>query len=95
MTKTILIECKDIIRDLVGHDMLYFDNAVEIKMTPHTHAFLAWAVSVSPEPQNDLYVMDGNEEWHKVTTDDQHAAMLIGSLYQRLKMMRINYAKAS
>jgi hypothetical protein len=95
MTNTILNECKEIIRDLVGHGYLYFDHAVEMKLSPHTHSFLVWAVSVSPQPMDELYVMDGNEVWHKVSTEDRHAAMLIGSLYQRLKVMRINYAKAS
>lgn len=93
MIKTILQECIEIVKDKVGHDYLYFDSAVEVKVTPHTPSFAAWAVSVSPK--DELYVMDGDEGWHKVTLEDNHAPMVIGSLYQRLKLMRIQYAKAS
>jgi hypothetical protein len=93
MTKTIYHECVDIVKDLVGHDYLYFDSAVEIKVSPHTFPFAAWAVCVSPK--DELYVMDGNEQWHPVELRDFNAALVIGSLYQRLKLMRINYAKAS
>jgi hypothetical protein len=93
MTKTILQECIEIIKDLVGHDYLYFNNAVEVKITPHSFPFNAWAVSVSPK--DELFVMDSDEQWHKAEWTDTNAALIIGSLYQRLKMMRINYAKAS
>ncbi len=93
MTKTILQECIEIVKDLVGHEYLYFDNAVEVKVTPHTYPFNAWAVCSSP--QEELFVMDGEEQWHKVELKDDNAALVIGSLYQRLKLMRINYAKAS
>ena len=81
------------VKDLVGNDYLYFDNAVEVKVTPHTYPFNAWAVCVSPK--EDMYVMDSDEQWHKIELGDQNAALVIGSLYQRLKLMRINYAKAS
>jgi hypothetical protein len=91
--KHILAECIDIVKDLVGHDYLYFDSAVEVKVTPHTYPFAAWAVSVSP--QDDLYVMDGDEQWHKMELGDGNASLVIGSLYQRLRLMRTRYAKAS
>ena len=93
MMKTIFQECVEIVRDLVGNDYLYFDNAVEVKVTPHTYPFSAWAVCASPK--DELYVMDSDEQWHKVELEDYNAALVIGSLYQRLKLMRINYAKAS
>jgi hypothetical protein len=93
MTKTILQECIEIVKDKVGQEILYFDSAVEVKVTPHTHPFAAWAVSVSPK--DELYVMDADEAWHKVELEDTNAALVIGSLYQRLKLMRIQYAKAS
>jgi hypothetical protein len=93
MTNTIFQECVDIIKGLVGNEYLYFDSAIEVKTTPHSFPFSAWAVSVSPS--NDLYVMDSNEQWHQVELDDNSAALVIGSLYQRLRLMRIQYAKAS
>ena len=93
MTKTIFIECADIVRDLVGNDYLYFDSAVEVKVSPHSFPFAAWGVCVSPK--NDLFVMDNNQQWHQVELNDDHASLVIGSLYQRLRLMRIQYAKAS
>ena len=93
MIKTIFQECVEIVRDLVGTDYLYFDHAVEVKVTPHTYPFSAWAVCVSPK--DELYAMDSDEQWHKVELEDYNASLVIGSLYQRLKLMRINYAKAS
>lgn len=91
--KTILQESIDIIKDIAGHDYLYFNDAVEVKTTPHTHPFAAWAVCVSTN--DELFVMDSDEEWHQVSLEDMNAALVIGSLYQRLKLMRIHYAKAS
>lgn len=93
MTKTIMGECIEIVKDLVGHDYLYFDSSVEVKTTPHTYPFSAWAVSVSPK--DELYVMDAGEQWHRVELDDMNVGLVISSLYQRLKLMRIDYAKAS
>ncbi len=93
MTKTIYQECVDIVKDLVGHEYLYFDTSVEVKLTPHTHPFSAWAVCVSPK--EDLYVMDSEEQWHQIELSDSNAGLVVGSLFQRLKLMRINYAKAS
>ncbi|HWJ25210.1 MAG TPA: hypothetical protein VNS32_01635 [Flavisolibacter sp.] len=93
MTKTIYQECVDIVRGLAGHEYLYFDTAVEVKTTPHSYPFSAWAACVSPK--DELYVMDSDEQWHQVELSDYNAALVIGSLYQRLKMMRVRYAKAS
>lgn len=93
MTPTIYKECAAIVKELVGHDYLYFDTAVEIKITPHSYPFAAWAVSVSPK--DDIYVMDSDEQWHQLELEDDNAALVIGSLYQRLRLMRVQYKKAS
>jgi len=92
MMKNILQECTDIVRDISGNEYLYFDTAVEVKVTPHSYPFYAWGACVSPA--NELYIMDSDQQWHEVEPND-NAALLIGSLYQRLKLMRTNYAKAS
>ena len=89
----LLLECTHIIRDLAGHDILYFDHAVEVKLNPHSLPFRAWAVCVSPADK--LFVMDENEQWNELEAEDVNAVYMIGSLYQRLRLMRINYAKAS
>ena len=93
MTQTMFKECVDIIKELVGHEFLYFDTPIEVKVTPHSFPFNAWAACVSPK--DELYVMDGNEDWHMVELKDENVSLVIGSLYQRLKLMRVNYAKAS
>lgn len=93
MTKTIFQECIEIVKDLVGHEYLYLETAVEIKLTPHNYPLLVWAVCISPK--DEMYVMDANEQWHQLTLQDVNASLVVGSLYQRLKLMRINYAKAS
>ncbi len=93
MTTIIYNDCIEIVKELVGHEYLYFDTHVEVKTSPHTFPFAAWAVFVSPK--DELYVMDGDEQWHQVELTDAKAALVIGSLYQRLRLMRMQYAKAS
>ena len=93
MIKTIFKECIEIVKELVVHEFLYFDTPIEVKVTPHSFPFNAWAVCISPK--DELFVMDSDEQWHQVELIDDHADFVIGSLYQRLKLMRINYAKAS
>ena len=78
MTTTLYSECVDIIKDLVGHEYLYFDSPVEVKTSPHTYPFSSWAVCVSPA--NALFVMDADEAWHQVELQDVNAALVIGSL---------------
>lgn len=89
----IVQECVDIVKDLAGHEYLYFDTALEIKTSPHSFPFQAWGVCASPK--NDLYVMDNDQEWHKIEPGIGNAPMVVGSLYQRLQLMRRKYARAS
>lgn len=91
--KNLYQECLDLITGQVGHDPLYFSHAVEIRHSPHTYPFLAWGVCASPA--GAIYVMDSDEQWHELKTTDINAMMVIGSLYQRLMLMRSQYAKAS
>lgn len=93
MTNTIFNECIDLVKNAAGHEYLYFDTAVQVKLTPHSYPFQAWAVCVSPK--DELYVMDSDEQWHQLTISDNPAHLMIGSLYQRLSTMRTQYAKAS
>ena len=91
--KTIFHECVDIVKALAGNEFLYFETAIEVRVTPHSFPFNAWAACVSPK--GELFLMDSNEQWHQVELGDDNASLVIGSLYQRLKLMRVNYAKAS
>lgn len=78
-----LTEIATVVRSLVGHDYLYFDTALEVKLSPHNWPVNLWAVTVSPN--DEVYVMDGGEEWHKVEETD---ALIIPSLYQRIKQLK-------
>jgi hypothetical protein len=91
--KNLLQECVEIIYELAGNDYLYFNDAVEVRTSPHSNPFLAWAVCVSPS--NNLYIMDADQQWHQADYEDLNASLVIGSLYQRLQLMRMRYARAS
>lgn len=93
MTQIIFYNCIEIVKSLVGNEYLYFDSKVEIKTTPHTPAFAAWAICVSPADK--LFVMDADEQWHELDLTDTKAGLIVSSLYQRLRLMRTQYAKAS
>jgi len=82
--KTIFQECIDITKEIAGQEFLYFDSALELKLTPHTIPFNVWAVCVSPK--DELFVMDSDEQWHQVDSDSRP---LIANLYQRLKMIQV------
>jgi hypothetical protein len=63
-----LTEIIETVKKLAGNEYLYFDNALEIKRTPHAQSFSAWGVAVSPE--GELWVMDNEEDWFKVQERD-------------------------
>lgn len=89
----ILMDCVELVKDLAGHEYLYFDTALEVKTSPHSYPFQAWGVCVSP--RNELYVMDSSQEWHRIEPFVGNAPLVVTSLYQRLQLMRRQYAKAS
>lgn len=93
MSNTILKDCVEIVKDLVGNEYLYFDSPVEVKTSPHTYPFLAWGVCVSPK--DELFVMDSDQEWHRIEPFIGNTPLIVSSLYQRLQLMRRQYAKAS
>lgn len=76
----------DLIKGLVGTDYLYFDDAVIVKKTPHTVPVNVYAVCVSPN--KELFVMDAGEQWHQV---EENETNIIGSLFQRVKLLSIQY----
>lgn len=91
--ENIIKDCVEIVKDLVEHEYLYFDTAVEVKTSPHTYPFLAWGVCVSPD--DELYVMDADQQWHRIEPFVGATPLIVSSLYQRLSLMRRQYAKAS
>lgn len=86
---TMMQEIIKTVANLVENDPLYFESAVEVKPTPHTLTFTAWAVCVSPS--GELYVMDSEEAWHHIEETD---TLIIQSLYGRIKWIAREYAAA-
>lgn len=93
MTTNMYDECIDMVRSLAGGSNLYFEAPLEVRLSPHSFPFSAWAVCIGP--QDRLALMDGSEEWHEIEKGNNSDLAMLASLYQRLKLMRINYAKAS
>ena len=88
---TLLTDCRILVRELAGDAPLYFETAVQVKLTPHSPPFAAWAVALAED--GTLQVMDAEEQWHPFGMDDRNAHLLLGSLYQRLRMLRVHYRK--
>jgi hypothetical protein len=93
MKQDLLTECADITVALCGNEPLYFDDPVIVKINPHTNPLYVWAVCVSPEAR--LLLMNSDEEWHELSLQDTHSDLVVATLYQRLQLIRIRYAKAS
>jgi len=93
MTPSLLRDCLELTQQLAGSEPLYFDSALQVKTSPHAHPFAAWAVCLHPGPQ--LQVMDADDQWHCFDMQDRDAALLLGSLYQRLRLMHAQRRKAS
>lgn len=70
------------IKNLVGANYLYLQDAITIKLNPHTYPVNIWAVCASPN--NQLFVMDADENWFEVSEKD---ALVIPSIYQRIKAL--------
>jgi hypothetical protein len=85
-----LQEIAFIIKELTGHEYLYFNDALTVKMHPHDHFEVSfWAVCVSRA--NQVFVMTADEQWHQV---EERETALIQSLYQRVKLMDKQYKAA-
>jgi hypothetical protein len=85
--KTIFQECVELTKNIAGHEFLYFDSALSLKLSPHSIPFTVWAVCVSPK--DELFVMDSDEQWHQVK--EENGSLLVGNMYQRLKLMNAKY----
>ena len=82
---------KDLVQlvlDLVNHDYLYFPTALEgglDQLIPYS----IWATCVSPA--HEVYVMDANEEWHKV----EEESIIVPELYTKVRLMHSLYKQNS
>ena len=91
MTQTLLAECIDITRGLAGSQILCFADVLVVKPSPHKESFIAHGVCASSN--HDLYLMAGDGDWHKVEDSQVSSSVIIKSLYQRLCLLRFQYAK--
>jgi hypothetical protein len=83
-------ECAQLVKQIVGHEFLYFDTKLELKLTPHSIPFNAWAVCVSPK--NELFVMDSEEQWHQV---EESNSLMVATIYQRIKTIPVRCKDAN
>jgi hypothetical protein len=64
-----------------------FDDAIKVKASPHIALFTCYGACVGPD---GVYLMDGGGDWHGPLKENQvNAGLMIGSLYQRLKVMQL------
>lgn len=69
----------------VGNEYLYFGDALKIKKSPHSPVITIWAVCVSPD--QEIYLMDSDQEWHKLEETDMDYNLVIASLWARMKVI--------
>jgi hypothetical protein len=86
-----LINTVELVKQLVGHEYLYFDSPVTVRPTEISYPFNAWAVCAGPD--NKLYVMDSDEEWRPVE-DNLLGRQLIGLLEEKVKAISAKMGRA-
>jgi hypothetical protein len=71
-----------------GHEII-FSEPVTIKLGPHQGSFECYGI----HSENGVWLMDGAGEWHgPLSEDQQNGKLVINSLYQRLKAMKMEAA---
>jgi hypothetical protein len=74
------------VRQLVGKEYLYFEDALKVKKSPHTPEVNIWGICVSPS--GDIFLMDNNQEWYELEeSEDLNYNLVIASLWARLKVI--------
>lgn len=63
---TIIEQIKEIVKECVGHEYLYFSTAAALHLP--LNDFNYWGACVSPT--GILYVMDSERQWHEVEEKD-------------------------
>lgn len=82
----------EMVKGLVGNEYLYFDTSLLIKLSPHTWPIQIWAVCVSPS--NDIYIMDGFEQWEKLEESDRNYSEVLLTLFQRVSRIEKQFKTA-
>lgn len=80
-TEQLIVET---VRHLVGVDYLYLDSPLVVNPGPFDGPTF-WAVCISP--QNQIYLMDADEQWHQVQPTDVNYEAVLQVLNQRLGLI--------
>lgn len=82
----------EIVKGLVGTEFLYFDTSLVMKSSPHTYPVHIWAVCVSPN--DEIYLMDGFEQWEKLEETDRNYDQVLSTLFQRVSRIEKQFKTA-
>jgi hypothetical protein len=77
-------DCCSLLQNLSGQRPLYFETALIIKQTPHSPAFAAWAACL--DENGRISVLERDEGWKLLSPEMPGSSLLLGSLYQRLRL---------
>jgi hypothetical protein len=77
------------VKEMVGNQYLYFADGIQVQLNENSAPFYAWAVSVSPN--DNLYVMDAEEEWHKLELEDVNSDNMLYYLNKYIIKMHQNF----
>lgn len=73
------------VKELVGHKVLYFDDALKVKKSPHTPDVNIWGISISPK--DEIFLMDAQQKWWPLEESDMNYNLVIASLWARMKVI--------
>jgi hypothetical protein len=86
---TTLETIKQILLSHAGHEII-FPDPLKIKMSPHQIVFTCYGAHGE---ENGVWLLDGAGEWHgPLAEDQQNGKLVINSLYQRLRAIKMEAA---
>lgn len=84
----LLEDCKDLIPE--ANQACYLGNPIIVKTTPHTEIYRCYGYMITEDGR--LLLMDPSEQWDEILPDQANAGYVLQSLYQRLKILKVNVA---
>jgi hypothetical protein len=85
----LLSKCKALIDE--PDTEIYFSDPIIIKPTPHTELFRCYGCVLTDS--GALKLMDVEQEWHEVETNQANVGHVLQGLYQRLKAIQAGIIK--
>lgn len=68
------------------HDgKIMFDSPITIKQNPHSFPIHLYGIEI--ESISGVWLMDSNQEWHKLEDTDRNFSIVANSIIQRLKLL--------